>query len=267
MNRIGVGDVELHVVERGSGPALLMVHGFPLDHSMWQKQLEGLSEVCRVIAPDLRGFGQSTSGTSGTVTMERYADDLAGLLDALGVREPVVFCGLSMGGYVAWQFWRKYPSRVRALILCDTRASADTAAAARERLSSAQNVLENGLGKLAEFMAGKLFSDATRRDQPNLVEGIREQILKASPQAVAAALRGMAERPDVRDELPTVHVPALVICGEDDGITPPDEMRRMAASMPQASYVEVPHAGHLAPLENPTIVNSAILQFLAKIAV
>src|SRR4051812_18843041 len=118
MKKVRVGDLEMHVVDRGEGGIpLLLVHGFPLDHTIWQPQINECAVRGRVIAPDLRGFGGS-GVTTGTVTMERHADDLAGLLDALEVREPIVFCGLSMGGYVAWQFWRKYPERVRGLVLC-----------------------------------------------------------------------------------------------------------------------------------------------------
>jgi 3-oxoadipate enol-lactonase len=140
MSKISVGDVALSYVDRGTGIPLLLVHGFPLDHSMWSHQIEELSSFGRVLAPDLRGFGQS-GVTEGTVTMERFADDLAALLDAVGVGEPVVFCGLSMGGYIGWQFWKRHPSRLRALVLCDSRAAADSAEGARARRQSAEKVL------------------------------------------------------------------------------------------------------------------------------
>ena len=126
MARVQVRDTELHVVDRGGGPVVLLVHGFPLSHRMWESQIAALSDRSRVIAPDLRGFGESAPlrNTEDVLTMEQFADDLAAMLTVLGVGEPVVFCGLSMGGYIAWQFWRKYASRVRALVLCDTRAVA-----------------------------------------------------------------------------------------------------------------------------------------------
>ncbi len=122
MNRINLEDITLNVIERGSGPPLLLVHGFPLDHQMWRGQIDELAEDFRVIAPDLRGFGASDA-TEGTVTMQQFADDLANLLDQLSVQQPVRLCGLSMGGYIAWQFWRRHGDRLSHLILCDTLRS------------------------------------------------------------------------------------------------------------------------------------------------
>jgi len=136
-------DIGMNVVERGSGVPLLLVHGYPLDHSMWQGQIEGLGDACRVIAPDLRGFGAS-GVTPGTVTMGQMADDMAALLDALKIHEPIVFCGLSMGGYVAWQFALRHRQRLTKLILCDTRAAADSPEAAAGRLKTADKVLDEG---------------------------------------------------------------------------------------------------------------------------
>src|SRR6187401_144521 len=123
-NKVSLGDLHLNVVEQGSGRPLLLVHGFPLDNSMWSEQIADLSKDFRVIAPDLRGFGQSEV-SRGTVTMQQFADDLAKLLDAMGVKEPVAFCGLSMGGYIAWQFVARHRKKLGALIIADSRAVAD----------------------------------------------------------------------------------------------------------------------------------------------
>jgi pimeloyl-ACP methyl ester carboxylesterase len=264
MKTIVARDIEMSLVDRGSGPPLLWVHGFPLDHGMWRLQWEALSDERRVIAPDLRGFGQSTV-TEGTVTMERFADDLAALLDALGVTEPVNFCGLSMGGYVAWQFWRKHADRLRALILCDTRAAADTPEAAAARFKMADAVLDAGSSLAAEAMLPKLFAPKTYDERPELVDEVRQVILRTDPRAIAAAQRGMAERPDMTAMLREIDVPALLIVGEHDAITPPEEMRRVTEAMPRAELVVVPDAGHMAPLENPGAVNAAIRRFLSEI--
>ena len=140
---VTIGDVRLNYSEKGRGKPLLLVHGFPLDHTMWARQLDALSSSHRVIAPDLRGFGAS-SVTAGTVTMAQYADDLAGLLGALGIDEPVIFCGLSMGGYVAWQFALRHRPKLAKLILCDTRAVADSPEAAAGRQKTAEKVLADG---------------------------------------------------------------------------------------------------------------------------
>ena len=263
MPRIKAGGGELNVRERGSGVPLLLVHGFPLDHSMWQGQLAGLSDICRVIAPDLRGFGAS-SVTSGKVTMQQYADDMAALLDALDIKQPVVFCGLSMGGYVAWQFALRHRARLAKLILCDTRSIADSAEAAAGRKKTAERVIAEGPQVVAEAMLPKLFAPPTANvREKEWVTQTREVILRNPPEGIAAALLGMAERPDVTPELAKIDVPALVLCGQYDGISPPAEMREIVAKLPNARYVEIARAGHMAPLEQPEAVNAAIREFLS----
>lgn len=262
MGRWKVRDVHLHVVERGSGPPLLLVHGFPLDHAMWAAQLEDLSRDARVIAPDLRGFGASDSG-GDVVLMEDFADDLAALLDVLGIAEPVVFCGLSMGGYIAWQFVRRHRARLRGLVLCDTRAAADAPVAAEARRVNAERVLREGAGFLADAMLEKLVAAETRQRRPDLVAALRRTVLAASPQGLAAALRGMAARPDASPWLPQMELPALVVCGSEDALSSVEEMRGLANRLPQARFVEIAGAGHLSPLEQPPAVNAAVRSFLA----
>jgi 3-oxoadipate enol-lactonase len=263
MPLIQVGSVRLHVVERGRGTPLVLVHGYPLDHSMWSGQLDALADRYRVIAPDLRGFGQSDT-TAGTVSMRQMADDVAGLLDALQINEPVVFCGLSMGGYVAWQFALAYRARLAKLVLCDTRAVADSPDAAAGRRKTAERVLAEGSAVAAEALLPKLFAPATSQKQPQIVEATRQVILRTKPEGIAAALRGMAERPDVTSRLGEIDVPALLVCGQHDGISPPDEMRQIAAKMPKATFQEIAGAGHMAPLEQPAAVNAAVGAFLLR---
>ncbi len=261
MPLVNLGDITLNVVERGSGPVLLLVHGYPLDHQMWRHQLDGLAADYRVIAPDLRGFGQSTV-TPGVVTMQRFANDLAALLDALKVREPITLCGLSMGGYIAWQFAQHHRQRLAKLVLCDTKAVADTAEGAKARLESAQKVLAEGPQAIVDGMIAKLFAPQTPSQQPDLVKGQREIILGTKPEGIAAALRGMAEREDVSGRLGEFDLPTLVICGEHDTIAPLEEMRSIAAELPRATFAPIAEAGHMAPLEQPTAVNQALRTFL-----
>lgn len=262
MKAVKLHDATLNVADVGSGPVLLLVHGFPLDHSMWQSQMDSLSDTYRVIAPDLRGFGGST-GAIETITMERFADDMAELLDELDIAEPITFCGLSMGGYVAWQFWKRHANRLTQLILCDTRAIADSEEVARGRSMMAQRVLKEGSVVVAEAMLPKLFAEGTADKQPATVEATRKVMEGTAPEAVAGALRGMALRPDMTSELPNVDVPTLVICGEHDVISTVDEMRSIAEKLPNAMFVEVAGSGHMSPLESPDLVNSAIRKFLA----
>jgi 3-oxoadipate enol-lactonase len=262
MPLIQAGNVRLNVVEHGSGTPLVLVHGYPLDHSMWQGQLAGLEDAARVIALDLRGFGASDI-VPGTATMQQMADDVAALLDALRITEPVVFCGLSMGGYVAWQFALRNRPRLARLILCDTKAVADLPEVAAGRRKTADKVLAEGPAAVAEALLPKLFAAATREKQPQIIEATKQVILRTKPEGIAAALRGMAERPDVRSQLGAIDIPALVLCGEHDAISPPDEMRQIAAALPQATFTLVKDAGHMAPLEQPAAVNDAIRVFLA----
>ncbi|MHB0957656.1 MAG: alpha/beta fold hydrolase [Pirellulaceae bacterium] len=261
MKRVNISSGQLNVVERGSGSPLLLVHGFPLDHQMWLGQITELAEEFRVLAPDLRGFGQS-SDAMGTLTMEQYADDLAELLDALRITEPVALCGLSMGGYVAWQFWRKHAARLSHLILCDTRAVADTPEAAQTRLQTADQVVAEGTSVLVETMMPKLFAERTRRERSAVIRATEQVIRSARPAGVAAALRGMAQREDATPWLSTITLPTLVVCGQEDAISSVTEMEQIARAIPNAQFVVVPACGHMAPLEGPEHVNRAVREFL-----
>ncbi|HVX10500.1 MAG TPA: alpha/beta fold hydrolase [Pirellulales bacterium] len=264
MKRVCAGELEFGVVDQGAGRPLVFVHGFPLSHAMWNAQIPVFSGEHRVIAPDLRGFGSSVD-TEGTVTMEDFADDLALILDRLEVGEPVVLCGLSMGGYIAWQFVRKYRSRLCGLVLCDTRASADVPEVVENRLKVAKLVIENGTQPVAELMLPKAFGPKTFAERPQVVESVRSMMIASDPTGVAAASRGMATRPDMTSLLPSIDLPTLVVVGADDVLTPADEMRRMAAAIPRAQFKLIPEAGHLAPLENPSVFNATLASFLDEI--
>lgn len=265
MKTVNLGEVSLQVHDEGSGPPVLFVHGFPLNHSMWRHQLQHLAPDFRVIAPDLRGFGGSDV-SNGTVSMDRFADDLDVLLSCLGIEEPVVLCGLSMGGYIAWQFARRHPGRLRALILCDTRAGADPPDAVENRKRVAAMVLEHGAEQIASAMPSNLLSPVTLEHQPEILDELRQTIGSTASQGIAAASLGMAERPDSTGLLPTLDLPALLIVGEDDRISTVAEMREMAEAMPQGKLVEIPAAGHMAPLENPAPVNAALRDFLSGLS-
>jgi pimeloyl-ACP methyl ester carboxylesterase len=285
----GVG-VDLWCEDRGAGLPLLLVHGFPLDHTMWAGQMALAAAApamlvgerfqsagppparrawpslpaIRVIAPDLRGFGRSPA-RGETVGMHEFADDLAALLDALGVERPVVYCGLSMGGYIGWSFWQRHREKVRALILSDTRAQADTSEAAAARREMADRVVREGPGPLVEMMLPKLLGEATLRRRPELEGQLRRTMMNNSPAAIAAAGRGMAERPDATAALPEIRCPTLLVVGAEDVISPPSEMRRMAAAIPGAKLVEIPEVGHLSPLEDSPAFNAALAEFLSSL--
>ena len=252
---------EMFCVDEGRGPVVLLVHGFPLDHRMWEAQIAALAGSHRVLAPDLRGLGRS-AGALPVVTMQRFADDLSLLLDVKGARDPVVLCGLSMGGYIALEFWRRHRARVGRRVLCDTRAGADAPEAAAARRATAERVLAEGPEFLADAMIPKLLSPETADRKPEVERLVRRMISESPREGVAGASLGMAERLDGEPLLPEIDCPALLVVGEHDALTPPSLMGRMAEAMPQACLAEIASAGHLAPLENPADVHAALLAFL-----
>jgi pimeloyl-ACP methyl ester carboxylesterase len=269
MNAAKFSTTELAFEQRGTGLPVLLIHGFPLDHTMWDAQIKALSPFCRVIAPDLRGFGQSSLGQydqSNGVSMERYAEDLIELLDKLKINESVVVVGFSMGGYVAWQLVRRHPARIRALVPCDTRASSDNEEGRAARIKMAENVATWGSGRVAEMMGPKLFAPLTCVEKPGVVTAVRRVVERTAPAAIAAAQRGMAARPDVTSWLPTIKAPALVIVGEHDAVSPPDEMKSIAEAIAGAQFVKVADAGHMTTMENPDDFNDALVGFLEAIS-
>ena len=247
---------------RGEGPAVLLLHAFPLGLFMWDAQAEALSPTHRVVRFDARGFGGSAAG-EGPLTMERIADDGAFLLDHLGIEKAVVG-GCSMGGYAAFAFVRRHPQRLAGLVLQDTRAGGDPAEAKATRATLAAKVLAEGAPAAVEAFLPKLVGETSHRERPALVASLRDRILSASPRGIANALHGLAARADSRETLPMIAVPTLVLVGAEDVLTPPDEATTMAAAIPRARLDVIPAAGHLANLEDPSAVNAALQAFLAR---
>jgi YbgC/YbaW family acyl-CoA thioester hydrolase len=240
-----------------SGVPVLFVHGYPLDRTMWRAQLEGITGH-HLLAPDLRGFGVSPLGGGGT-TLAQHADDLAALLDVLEINQ-VVFAGLSMGGYLAFEFLRRHRDRVRGLVLMDTKAEADDEAGRAGRDAAIVKVAEEGAGAIAAAMGEKLFAQGT---PPNVREAMARQMAGSSVSGIMAALVAMRDRADSTDLLPSLAgLPTLVIVGAEDQLTPPAAAERMVAAIPGAELVVVEGAGHLPPVERPATVNEALQRFL-----
>ncbi len=262
MVRAGVGDVTLTADVRGDGPALLLIHGFPLDHSMWAHQVATL-KGWRRIAPDLRGCG--ASGTAGDAySMGVYADDLVHLLDQLEVEKAVV-AGLSMGGYIAFELLRRYRDRILGLILADTRAEADTAEARASREALMELARREGVGAVGERMLPRLLARTTQRTQPHIVPQVRQMAGRWSVPGMVGALTAMRDRPDSTALLPTIDVPTLVVVGEEDELTPPALSRAMTSAIPSAAMTTIAAAGHLAPLEAPSAVSRVMAEFLEAV--
>lgn len=247
----------IHYLDKGEGPALLLLHAFPLSSSMWNKQANDLKEGYRVLAPDFPGFGKSEL-LSSPATMELYAQVALSVLDAAKVDRATVL-GLSMGGYVAFELWSRAKDRVGALVLCDTRATPDTADARKGREATAHAVEDDGVGVLAERMIPNLVSpaapDALRRD-------IEKMITENSADGAAAALRAMAQRRDFTGTLKDIACPTLVLVGDHDTVTPPADAQNMAGAIPGAKLAQIPSSGHLSNLESPKAFDQALREFL-----
>jgi 3-oxoadipate enol-lactonase len=263
--RVETDGATIAVEVRGKGLPLLLVHAFPLDRSMWMHQLAALSR-CKRIAPDLRGAGASTAPPlDAGYSMARYADDLVAVLDAAGV-DRAVLCGVSMGGYVAFELLRRHPDRLRALVLCDTKATADSPDAKRGRDELAVVAEREGIAAVADRLVPRLLAPVTRATQPDVESFVRAIILRTSVAGVVGALRALRDRPDSTDLLPRIGVPTLVLGGADDEISPPAGMRAMAAAIPGAQFATIASAGHLAPLEQPVATSRLLAEFLGALA-
>jgi 3-oxoadipate enol-lactonase len=258
--RFTVNGVTLAVEVRGDGPAVLFVHGYPFDRSIWSHQVAALDGYRR-IAPDLRGMGASDAPDLG-YSMEIYAADLAALLDVLAVEE-VVLCGLSMGGYIAFECLRRWRQRVRGLVLMDTRAEADTAEGRKARDAAAALARDGGADAVTESLLPQVLGRSTRTGASITVERVRGMMSSTPVPGLVGALAAMRDRPDSSPLLAELAgVPTLVMVGEEDALTPPDVARAMADRIPGARLVTIPGSGHLPPVERPVETTRALLEFL-----
>ncbi len=257
-----INNVQLAYDDHGVGLPVMFLHAFPLNRRMWAGELMALlgEGRYRLVALDWRGFGESEI-TNGISTMELFAGDVAGLMDALGIQNAIL-CGLSMGGYAAFAFLRKYPQRVAGLILADTRPGADTPEAQANRENVAQIAETQGTGAIADLQVPRLISEYTRRHHPEVEARVRQLIDEATPQGIAAASRGMAQRADSTELLGGITCPTLVIVGEQDALIPPVVTQDYASRIPGAQFAVIPQAGHLSNLEQPETFLQAIGGFL-----
>jgi pimeloyl-ACP methyl ester carboxylesterase len=265
-HHVTVRDTRLAVHTSGSGIPVLLLHAFPLDHRMWQRQVP-LAERLRLIVPDQRGFGQSTDGEPQSIC--QLAHDAMALLDAFHVTGPAVVCGVSMGGYVAQHIAVRYPERVGALVLVDTKLEADTDEARAGRAELAAKVGRLGPAILAEAMIPKLVAASVEAQalpgRAATVDLLHGMITSQRVPTIQAALSALGSRPDMTDSMRRVTAPTLLVVGAEDAITPRSCMETAEAVMPEAKLLEVPLAGHLVPLERPEIFNSALVAFLQSV--
>lgn len=255
------GQMSLHYHDAGTGdPTVVLIHGFPFNSGQWRPQLESLAGRCRVIVPDLRGFGDSAPSPV-PYTIIRLADDLDDLMAALGIGRAVI-CGLSMGGYVAFEMFRRHRERVAALVLADTRPQPDSDEGRLNRARLAGIARSDGSGPVVEELLPKLVAPVTRQQRPEVVEQLREMMMAAQPLAIADALMAMAARDDSVPLLAEIDVPALVIVGSDDAIANAADTREWAVRIPGAGLAVIAGAGHVSNLERPEAFDEILFSFL-----
>lgn len=251
-----VNGTMLYYRESGEGPLAVFIHGFPLDHSLWLDQLAGLGHVRRCVALDLRGFGRSDPTVESELSMELFADDVAGLIEALGESAADII-GISMGGYVAMALWELRPQIVRSLSLLDTRAVDDSPEGKAGRRRLAEQLLDEGraavAGQLTTSLLGPGAGIGVQARVRSMIEGTRYETL-------IAALEGMRNRPDRSRMLASISVPTLVLGGEHDALIPPSQVRALAEQIPGARTAIVPGAGHLPPIEKPSETNESLIE-------
>jgi 3-oxoadipate enol-lactonase len=266
------GDLEIGYDDVGTGLPLVLLHGFPHDRTLWAPQTSALLEHSRCIAPDLRGFGETTlaearagqESAGSSVTMERYADDVAVLLDALEIDRAVIG-GLSMGGYVAFAFWRRHRARVRALLLADTRPGADSEETRAKRRELIALALARGSGAVADAQITGMVGRSTREKHPEIVEAVHRMLERASVEGIVTALEAMLGRPDSTSTLASIDVPTLIVVGEEDVLTPPREARAMHAAIAGSRLEILAGAGHVSNFERPAAFNHVLGEFLAAL--
>ena len=263
MPQITSGDADIFYEVLGSGPPVVLLHPFPANHNLWKPAAQALTTRYRVILPDLRGHGESGIG-DGPATMEKHAADIARVLDHEEVRR-AAFVGVSIGGYALFEFWRKYRARVDALVLCNTKAQADTPEARAVRLQAATFVLDRGTELFFGSMIPKLMGKTTRDTRPDLVEGALRMMRTMSPEDVAMVQRGMAERQDSVETLKTINVPTMLVTGDEDILTGVGEAELMRQNISGSEIKLIAKAGHYSPWEQPEEVGKLLRQFLDRL--
>ncbi|MDE0146620.1 MAG: alpha/beta fold hydrolase [Nitrospira sp.] len=258
-----IHDIDLAYSDEGHGPPVVFLHAFPLNRTTWVPQVAALSDRYRVITIDLRGHGESDA-PMWRYTLDQFAEDVSSLLEHLGIAQ-ATFVGLSMGGYVLFALYRTHPGLFQALVLADTRATADTPDARAARFSMAQIAYRRGASVIADLMLPKLLSPAACEHRTDLQDQLRTIITGNQVSGIVGDLMAMEERPDSTPLSRTISVPTLVIAGEEDLASPPEEVEEMAKEIPGATFVRIPQAGHLSNMENPGDFNTALLSFLRSV--
>jgi 3-oxoadipate enol-lactonase len=257
-----INDLSIYLSGDNESKTILFVHGFPYDHNMWQDQVDDLSKNYLCVSYDIRGLGDSPAG-DGQFTMESFVDDLEKITDELKLEKPIL-CGLSMGGYISLRAMERIQNKFGALILCDTKSTADDDEGKLKRAAGIKRINKEGLAPFAKDFITNCFGDDFKQNKKNNFERIIEKSSQFNPVGVKGCLLAMLSRTDTTTSLSNIKLPTLIICGEQDALTPPPVMKDMFHKINKADFVEIPNAGHMTPIENPQAVNKAIRDFLEK---
>lgn len=261
--KVNAHGINIDYRDEGEGLPVIFIHAFPLNQTMWDEQVAAVKNYCRAITLDLRGFGGSDV-PDGPYFMDQMASDIRALMSALEI-ESAIIVGLSMGGYVSLALYRNYPEAVRALVLADTRASADTHEGRERRKKSAHKAEHEGAKAIADDVIPSLLSRSAVETRPDIVERVRAMVEANSPQGIAAAQRGMAERRDSTYILAAIDFPTLIIVGSEDGLTPVAEAEAIRDGIHGSDMRVIEGAGHLSNLEKPHEFNTILAEFIEKL--
>ena len=242
---------------------LIFIHGFPLDKEMWQPQMQFLKEKHRVIAYDIRGFGKSTLGND-KASIALFADDLVKLMDALEIDKAIV-CGLSMGGYILLNAVNRYPNRFAAIILSNTQCIADSPETKEKRHQSIANINETGLNNFTDGFANNIFSAKTLAAKTQLVTQVKNTILATPKETITATLLALAQRWEMCPSLKEIKVPALILVGKEDKVTPVAQAEFLKSKIPNSSIQIISDAAHMSNLEQPDVFNKHVNDFVATV--
>ena len=265
MPTVEVNGTKLNFIDTGGdGPVVVLLHAFPLSASMWEPQIDALGDRFRLVAPDLKGFGGSDAPADRSdYSVDSYAAEVKGLLDELGISS-ITLVGLSMGGYIAFAFLRKYRDIVKALVLADTRAEADPPEGVAKRSGQQEQVEAEGTAGMIEALPNALLGQATRDKKQDVVDNIT-RLMDQPGEGYIGALEALKTRPDSTADLSQIDVPTLIIVGEEDGLTPAEFSRKMHEHIGGSRLVVIPEAGHLSNLEAPDAFNGALAEFLGSL--
>ena len=258
--QVSSDDIQLYYEVRGSGFPVVLLHPFTVNHEFWNPVRDRLATKYRVLMPDLRGHGRSGAG-HGTATMAKHAEDLRRLIDAEEIKT-AIFAGVSIGGYILFEFWRQHRQRVAALVLSNTKAEADTEIAKANRQKSIQNARQHGTSPFLEEQITNYLGATTRRNHLDIVQDVRRMMQTLTVDGLVAVQQGMIERIDSMSTLPRMDVKTLVISGDEDTLTPLQNAQVMQQRIPGASLAMIPRAGHYAARENPEEYSRVLRQFL-----